>query len=154
MSHTFSDFFFVPACTLDTYSEKRRMALCTIFSYLHSLINTNSVFLIGQFWNIPINIERYTGPLQDGVFTNDNYIVSINYPEQEPRRFLAMLDTPLWDKSRKGYCLYAGNSQGGKLVELESPNDSVIEGEYTDYMVSDSFAYEFSYSHFDDSECS
>lgn len=112
------------------------------------------LFLIGQFWNIPIGVDKYTGPLETGSSREDAYIVTVNYPDQDPRQFLSMLDTPLWDSKRKGYCLYAGNSQGGDVFELDSPNDSVIEGEYTDYIVSDSFAFEFPYSHFDESECS
>ena len=52
------------------------------------------------------------------------------------------------------YCLYAGNRQGGTIQEVEDPNDSVIEGIYTDYIMNDEFTTDFKFSHFDESICS
>ncbi len=54
---------------------------------------------------------------------------------------------------RTGYCLYAGNSQGGTIAELVSPNDPVLEGAYTDYIVEDAFDSAFLFSQFDDEQC-
>ncbi len=79
--------------------------------------------------------------------------MTVNYPGQSPRQFLSTLDTPTWDIKRSGYCLYSGNSQGGSIAELVTPNDPVIEGMYTDYVVDEAFGYDFLFSHFDSNEC-
>jgi len=50
-------------------------------------------------------------------------------------------------------CIYVGNSQAGPIQEVDAPNDSVIEGEYTDYEVDSMFATDFIYSHFETSRC-
>ena len=39
------------------------------------------------------------------------------------------------------------------MFELKSPNDPVIEGDYTEYIVSEPFNAEFDFSHFETSEC-
>lgn len=107
----------------------------------------------GQFWNVRIEVERYTGVLEDGRTSMNAYLITVKYSDQNSRQFLSMLDSPVWDAQRGGYCLYAGNRQGGAISELLSPNDSVIEGWYTDYIVSGAFGFEFDYSHFDPQEC-
>ena len=108
----------------------------------------------GQFWNTPIDIERYTGPLSDGSTRNNTYILTINYPESPPRCFPAFFLPGTWDDGLNNeYCLYAGSAQGGGIVELKSPNDSVIEGVYTEYIVPGPFSVGFRYAHFDLSEC-
>ena len=50
-------------------------------------------------------------------------------------------------------CIYVGNSQAGPIVEVDDPNDSVIEGEYTEYEVESMFATDFTYSHFNNDLC-
>ena len=50
-------------------------------------------------------------------------------------------------------CLYVGNSQAGPLGEDVVPNDSVIEGVYSDYEVESMFASDFTFSHFEESRC-
>ena len=52
-------------------------------------------------------------------------------------------------------CYFVGNGQGGKLSkeEISEPNDSVIEGRYTDYIVESTFATDYKYSHFDERKC-
>ena len=98
-------------------------------------------------------MEKYAGELSDGSTRDNTYIMTVHYPGQIPRRFLSTFDTPIWDAQSGGYCLYAGNSQGGIISELLIPNDSVIEGWYTDYIVEGAFEFQFPYSHFDPLEC-
>ncbi|XP_064385443.1 uncharacterized protein LOC135334236 isoform X4 [Halichondria panicea] len=110
--------------------------------------------LLGQFWNVPITIERYLGSLSDGSTRDDTYILTVNYPNTFPRRFVTFLHSPTWDRRGKEYCLYGGNRQGGGILEIESPNDPIIQGRYRDYIVGEQFGVDFVYSHFESSECS
>ena len=109
--------------------------------------------IAGQFWNIPIDVEMYTGPLSDGSSRDDTYILTVNYPNSPLRRFLAYLHPRTWDKRKDEYCLYAGSTQGGRIFELKSPNDPVIEGRYSEYIVAGPYNTEFVYTHFEVSEC-
>ena len=46
-----------------------------------------------------------------------------------------------------------GNSQAGPLGEAVVPNDSVIEGIYSDYEVNSIFSSDFAFSHFEEQRC-
>ena len=52
-------------------------------------------------------------------------------------------------------CYFVSNGQGGKLSkeEISDPNDSVIEGRYTDYIVESTFATDYKYTHFNETKC-
>ena len=51
-------------------------------------------------------------------------------------------------------CYYVGSSQGGVLNEYSVQSDSVIEGVYKDYIVTDGLlGSKFRYSQFDDEVC-
>ena len=112
---------------------------------------------VGQFWNIPITISPITSsttPLTSNSLPPP-YILTLSPPSPTPQRqFIGRLYYNTWDK-RGSECFYAGSGQGGPLGELESPQlrDSVIEGTYTDYIVSSLFETEFEYSRFDSSQC-
>ena len=71
-----------------------------------------------------------------------------------PRSFLGEFYHLKWDTSREP-CLYAGNAQGGPGYEVEDPNDSIIEGDYSDYIIpsGDLFETEFKYVQFDEERC-
>jgi len=49
-------------------------------------------------------------------------------------------------------CYYVGNGQGGETPELEG-EDSVIEGEFSDYVVDGLFGYNFIFSQFEEDRC-
>lgn len=51
-----------------------------------------------------------------------------------------------------GPCYYIGTGQGGRTPEIDE-NDSVIEGQYTDYQVKNLFDDEFVYSQFGEDRC-
>ena len=51
-----------------------------------------------------------------------------------------------------GPCYYVGSAQGGRTAEREE-NESVIEGQYTDYQVSGLFDDDFVYSQFERGRC-
>ena len=62
----------------------------------------------------------------------------------------------VWDRTRKP-CLYSGNRQGGPIGDIpvdESPNGSVIEGDYMDYIVTSIFANDCKFcNQFDEDRC-
>ncbi len=107
----------------------------------------------GQFWNVPISVEPFTGQTRDGNAACDKtFVVSVSHPDDTTRSFVACREPFTWDLQRVT-CLYAGNRQGGSVYEFESPNDPVIQGTYMDYLVSDAFATSFRFSRFEDSMC-
>lgn len=51
-----------------------------------------------------------------------------------------------------GPCYYVGNGQGG-ITGLLEDEDSVIEGQYSDYVVDGLFGHNFIYSQFEEDRC-
>lgn len=82
---------------------------------------------------VPIDIEKYNSDF-DGSPRVDDYIVAINYLSSPPRSFVGLLSSVTWEFERRP-CMYAGNSQAGPIGNVDTPNDSVIEGDYTQYDV-------------------
>lgn len=108
---------------------------------------------IGQFWNIPVNIERYTGEIKEESLANaDLYVVTIQHPLAPRRQFVGLYYTLSWEFQSEP-CLYVGNRQGGPIREVDDPNDSVIEGDYTNYIVAEKFGTNFQYSVFNQTTC-
>lgn len=84
------------------------------------------------------------------------FAVTINYPGQDPRQFIAWLTYPSWEPERHLYCLYAGNANAGTISEVPrgvAANGPVIEGGKDKYIVSSQFETDFDLSHFDPSQC-
>lgn len=106
----------------------------------------------GQFWNIPIDVTLYNGPAADADI-GQRYMIQVSHPESDPRIFTGLLAPYTWEHDRTN-CFYAGNRQGGTIQEVEDPNDSVIEGSYTDYQTDAGFSTAFKFSHFDEERCS
>ena len=50
-------------------------------------------------------------------------------------------------------CLFTGNRQGGATNAFSDPNDSVIQGSLDDYIVSNLFDSNFTFSTFDSVAC-
>ena len=121
---------------LDKYTD--RHVLC---SYLYT----------GQFWNIPINVVRYNETI-DGTVRSDTYTITVNYPGQQSQ-FVGFLYPLTWEFDER-QCLYVGNGQGGPIDEVDNPNDPVLQGEYTDYIVDDLYGTDFAFGHFVSSTCS
>ena len=125
------------------------MFVCT---HMHKRVSTYvSHLYAGQFWNIQINVVRYSQPI-DGVVRSDTYNITVNYPGQQ-RQFVGFLYPLTWE-FEENQCLYVGNGQGAPIDEVESPNDPVIYGNYSHYKVDSIFGTEFDYDHFDSSRCS
>ena len=51
-----------------------------------------------------------------------------------------------WDSADQ-QCIFAGNSQGGPIYEAADgePNDSLLQGSYTDYITDSAFDYTFAF---------
>ncbi|XP_064388126.1 uncharacterized protein LOC135336294 [Halichondria panicea] len=107
--------------------------------------------IIGQFWNIPILVEPFTGFIRSSASIDNLYQVTIEHPN-ERREFTAWLYPLTWEYRRE-YCLYTGNQQAGPVYEVESPNDPVIEGTYADYIVDTAYGTDFAFTHFNERRC-
>ena len=95
-----------------------------------------------------MNVSSYTGPLRNGSSNAyPRYTIAVAHPLSPARRFTGILYSYTWEFD-EGMCLYVGNRQAGPIYEVESPNDPVIEGAYTDYIMNDAFATDFAYSRF------
>ena len=69
------------------------------------------------------------------------------------RSYTGLLYDLTWS-FEKTPCLYVGNSQGGPIYEIEDPNDPIIEGRYSEYIVPDLFSEDdFQYGLFDEDNC-
>ena len=102
----------------------------------------------GQFWNVPVTVEEFTGEFGDEQRDND-YIITVRYPGTPPRSFVGIESSVTWERS----CYFVGSWQAGPLVEVSEPNDSVIEGVYSDYIIESLFATSYTYSHFLEGRC-
>ena len=101
-------------------------------------------------WNIPFFVSEYTGDRgtlepNDPVF----YVtIPITFPDNSTvRTFVAVLQDRSWERTR-AQCLYAGNRQAGPIGDIpedEFPNESVIEGDYTDYIVASEYTSDCTY---------
>ena len=90
---------------------------------------------------------HYSGSLPQGYDSTDPlYIVTVKPALGPPRSFLGDQYSLTWDNTKKT-CYYSGNAQGGS-TGVASPDDSVIEGTYTDYATSDIFSPQFRYNQF------
>ena len=97
-------------------------------------------------------MKEYTGPIINDPETN-RYEITVTHPDfSGERRFTGLLYNVNWEFERTP-CFYAGNVQGGPIYEVEDPNDSVIEGEYKDYIVGGAFETEYTYDRFDSLQC-
>jgi hypothetical protein len=108
--------------------------------------------LLGQFWNIEIEVEEHAEPFNRAL-RSDDFTVTVhpNDPSRK-RSFVALESSVTWEFEKKP-CLYVGNSQAGPLGEDVAPNESVIEGSYKDYMVDSMFSPNFIFAHFDQDNC-
>ena len=106
---------------------------------------SSCVIPAGQFWNIPITTHVF-----DAV--NNSYIVTVEPPGRPARHFISDRYNRVWDNSRR-VCYYTGNGQGGRSGETLAADDSVIEGNYRDYLVADLFSDEFLYEEFENERC-
>lgn len=100
------------------------------------------IFSLAQFWNIPINT----------ILVEGTWYLQIYYPEHPKHRQVPAMRYHLrWDHEEM-ICYYAGNKQGGPELSHD-PNESVIEGVYSEYKTASLFATEFVFSEFDESQC-
>ena len=107
------------------------------------------MFTPGQFWNIPVTAHPTASP---NVTYYAAYNVTVDPPEADARTFIADLYQRIWDLTLRP-CLYAGNSQGGPIFEIENDH-SVIEGEYSNYEVSDGmFGASFDFNRLESRPC-
>lgn len=81
------------------------------------------------------------------------YLVEVRPPNSPVRQFVAEYYSVSWDRSRPEPCLYAGDQQGGRLLEIKNPNDPVIERNYRLYRTNGLFETRFRFSEFPSDKC-
>lgn len=79
------------------------------------------------------------------------YVVNISTSLHD-RSYVGVLHCRTWELE-EGPCLYVGSRQSGAIYEVEDPNDGVIEGVYTDYIVSEGFLDDFQFGLLDKEQC-
>ena len=98
-------------------------------------------------------MSEYTGFLRGTTRPlEDRYVLSFSHGNSITRSFTGFLYNLSWEYKFQP-CLYVGNKQGGAIYEVEDPNDSVIQGMYTEYIVDTLFQTSFMYGLFDESQC-
>lgn len=103
--------------------------------------------ILGQFWNVKTEAERYNVTVEDSIVPDTNhYAVTVSAPGGT-RRFFAWKAPRTWDRKSMN-CLYCGNAQGGPLKEITSLSDSVIQGSFDEYEVSGLFDPDYKYNMF------
>ena len=124
-----------------------------IIIYFPSNSINNELFkILGQFWNVPVSVTEFDGDF-GGTSRSDDYLIRLSDPiSKNERSFVGIKEDITWEFEKRP-CLYVGNSQGGPIDEVESPNDSVIEGDYTEYEVGSLFATAFRFGQFIETEC-
>ena len=95
-------------------------------------------------------MDEFTGTTLDNL---TYYTVTVTPPDGDVRSFVGHLYDVTWEFTPPP-CVYAGNRNGGRVFEFDTPNDSVIEGNYTLYYeVNDLFSTEFTYEQVDEARC-
>lgn len=92
----------------------------------------------GQFWNIPVSVEQFTGLEYGGVRAVDRLTVDIT-TNNKSRSFTGKLLPFSWEGVQE-HCLFVGNRQSGPSFAVKKPNDGVIEGSFRDYIVENTFS--------------
>jgi hypothetical protein len=108
--------------------------------------------LLGQFWNVEISVQDYTGSFRNGATINNLVLVTLTPSDRDPRTFPAWREQKTWDNRMS--CLYAGNQNGGTVFETVDAHDSLIEGEYKNYITGGPFSTVFTFTQFDETRCS
>ena len=110
------------------------------------------LFCTGQFWNVPVTAERYQGTMSNGRPAEGYFRVSVSHPDSPTRNFPGFLWPWSWE-GRQEPCLYSGTNNAGSTHIIDGLEDAVIEGRYSDYIVSEAFGTEYVFSRFADETC-
>ena len=115
-----------------------------IFTYLY--------FPSGQFWNIPVSVEPFSGLERGGTISKNRLRVDLT-TNNKPRSFTGKLLPYNWASDQEP-CLFVGNRQSGPIYAILDPNDGVIEGSFKDYKVKSAFSEKgYVFGLFDEDRC-
>ena len=111
------------------------------------------LFELGQFWNTDVAIEQVTLADKDRIVQNkDQYKVMIlEHDGTIKRKFKGLLYPQTWSNLNKN-CIYAGDSQGGRSYGAPL-NETVIEGNYLQYIVDGLFECNYTFGRFEAPAC-
>ena len=78
----------------------------------------------------------------------DNYLIEMFFGGNQQRQLVGSMGSVTWEHQKRK-CLYVGDRQGSRGAGLHGgPNDPVIEGIFTEYMVNGPFDTDFKYAQF------
>lgn len=104
--------------------------------------------LVGQFWHLGFEIDKFNGIFTDGTTRNNAF--QITHPLQlSPNSFVGLGYDITWDY-REDMCVYAGDNQAGSSILVSEPADPIIQGNYHHYKLDDPFGANFAYSVYKD----
>ena len=117
--------------------------------------NIYTDWFAGQFWNVPLSVEPFTGVDRHGNPVPQRYVINITSTfSNDMRSYTGWLYDFAWS-FEEGPCLYVGNRQAGPTYDVKSPNDPIIEGRYFEYIVPDLFNEDnYVYGLFAQDDCS
>ena len=109
-----------------------------------------SLSFSGQFWNVPVQITNEGIKLRQrhDMEVDKFRVITFTQSDGNVRNVPARLQSHTWSSSQVSPCLYAGDSEGGHLFEVEEPNDSLLEGSYQDYVMETLFSTKYKFSKF------
>jgi hypothetical protein len=102
--------------------------------------------LLGQFWHLRFHQEAFAGKFNSGGTQEGAFQITTPI-ELGSRSFICLQHLLTWD-GREDTCYYAGSKQAGAMNYIPAPEDTIIEGDYTDYMVDHDFDADFTFSVF------
>ena len=105
-----------------------------------------SSFATGQFWHLQFYQQEFTGEFNIGGTREGAFNITTPL-ELGSRSFIGLQYSLTWDR-REETCYYAGSKQAGATNYIPSPEETIIEGGYTDYMVDHNFDTDFRFSVF------
>ena len=107
--------------------------------YIHTSLSPSLPPSPGQFWSRPITIVQYGS-------NPDHYLIEI--PGNTQRQMIGDRHSTTWQREKR-QCFYVGDRQGGRGLEIKgAPNEPLIEGVYTDYIMDGPYDTSFTFSRF------
>ena len=118
------------------------------------LIAFTTFYITGQFWHAHVKLHKEGIKLRNdnGINKNKFHVIEFLKHGNKTKQVPAILQAHAWGSDEHS-CLYAGDSEGGHMYEVKSPSDSLLDGNYKDYITSSLLSTDYKYSQFNDTIC-
>ena len=148
-THTYSNVYTCIHICIHTCKRAHTYTYTHVHTHIHIHTQTHTqtypphthTHRAGQFWSRLIFIQNF------GIDPLD-YLIEISQSDDQTKQLVGSDHSVTWQR-RKQRCLYAGDRQGAKGAgQHGGPNEPLIDGVYTDYIVDGPFDTSFAYSQF------